>query len=150
MAFRVTMYRTDEHNRNTLYKEYLTKIPIEVIIQLTLIEKRDWLLFRDSGYNMFGEFIYRNLSRYPSLKGHIQRNNYRFEFIYEYITDHSQVLNTTYYHNDSKISKEQYLLFTSHKYYSEHWTIIDPVSPKAFIFFQCEYSGKPAPKDHLA
>ena len=139
MSCRVIMFRSDATATYTIRKEYTTQIPLEMITQLALIEKRDWPLFRDSTYNMFGEFIYRNLAHYPSLTGYISNGNYKFEFIYQYITDHSEILHTAYYQNDTPITEHQYLLYTYRKYYFERWIMVDPDSNKTLIFFECEH-----------
>jgi hypothetical protein len=133
------MFRTDAEDIYTMSKEYITQVPMELAVQLTLIEKRDWPLFRDSSYNMFGEFIYRNLYRYPQLKDHISKTNYKFEFIYEYLTDNSMLLHTTYYSGNQHISEAEYLLHTYRKYYFERWIIVDCDLDKTLIFFECEY-----------
>ncbi|WP_070000565.1 hypothetical protein [Cellulosilyticum sp. I15G10I2] len=139
MSYQVIMLRSDATGNLVIEKEYRTQIPMKVIAYLALIEKRDWILFRDSPHNMFGEFIYHNLSYYSELAPYISRNNCQFEFVYEYITDSSELLHTIYYHNDIEISREEYLLYTYRKYYVERWIMVDLASNKALVFFECEY-----------
>ena len=144
MSYIVIMSRSDKSASFRLQKEYITEIPTNVIMYLTHIEKRDWSLFRDSPYNMFGSFIYHNLSRYPELIPYINKQNCSFEFIYEYITDQAESVCTKYYYNDIVISEEEYLLHTQNTYYLERWTMTEPSSHKFFIFFECEYSSTSA------
>ena len=139
MSYKVIMFRSDNDNEYMFYNEYVTQIPMNVISQLALIEKRDWILFRDSPYHMFGEFIYRNLAHYPKLAAYINKNNYKFEFIYEYVSDHSELLHTTYYRHETPIDKDTYLVSTDHKDYLERWIMIDPGSCKALLFFECNF-----------
>lgn len=147
MSYKVIMFRSDATATYTIHKEYITQVPIEIIAQLALIEKRDWPLFRVSPYNMFGEFIYRNLSHYPELIGYISKSNFKFEFIYEYLTDHSELIHTTYYCDDIPITEYDYLLYTYRKYYFERWSMIDSECNKTLIFFKCEYMPVQSNKD---
>lgn len=141
------MSRSDNSDSFRLQKEYVTKIPIKVIMYLTHIEKCDWPLFRDSPYNMFGRFIYHNLHRYPELIPYINKQNCNFEFIYEYITDQAVPIHTKYYYNDLEISEEEYLLHTQNTYYLERWIMTEPFSHKFLIFFECKYNPTTSIKD---
>ena len=140
MSYKVIMSQSDESGTLKLQKEYITEIPLKVIMQLAHIEKRDWPLFRDSPYHMFGRFIYHHLSHYPELIPYITKHNCNFEFIYEYITDQTTSVYTKYYHNGLEISHEEYLLHTHNTYYFERWSMSALHSHVAFIFFECEYT----------
>jgi len=112
---------------------------METIHYLTYIEKRDWNLFRDSPHYMFGHFIYHNLNRYPKLKSSINKNNCHFEFIYEYLTDQSELVDTICYYNGLPITESDYKLYAYYKDYRETWVMIEPKSCKTLLFFEYEH-----------
>lgn len=143
MANKVIMFKSDFTDTYRMQKEYDSKIPIEIMMQLALIEKHDWPLFRESPYSMFGEFIYHNLSNYPKLKGYINKHNYKFEFNYELITDYSNPIHTSCFHHDTAITEDTFSLNMYRKNYLERWVMIDSISNKTLIFFdyKCEFNS---------
>ncbi len=134
-----------------IYKAiYKTTIPLTIIRELTLIEKRDWILFRDSPYPMFGHFIYHNLHRYPQLKNYITKESCHFEFIYEFITDQASLEAILCYAHGKRISLQNYKTSVHRKPYHERWLIVDAPTHHTLIFFDFDFlATSTSPNNYL-
>ncbi|PHV71929.1 hypothetical protein CS063_00155 [Sporanaerobium hydrogeniformans] len=123
-----------------LKKIYKTALPLAIVRELALIEKRDWVLFRDSSYSTFGHFIYHYLPHYPILKNYINKSNSNFEFIYEFITDQSYLDATLCYAHGQRISFKSYKKSVHKKAFHERWLMIDGVTQHTLIFFDYDFN----------
>ncbi len=139
MSYLVIMTRINQFGTLNVRKEYSCPIPLNIIKEIALIEKREWRKFCFAPYYGLGKFIATHLDTYQSLKPYISLKTKAFDFTYQYLCDCSVSIQSIYISNDVEISEAEYHHVYSKQYYFEQWSVLDLETNKTLIFFEYEH-----------
>ncbi len=144
MSYTLIMTRTNEEGSLLMKKVYACCIPPHIIKQMLFIEKTEWRNYYDLPYRGLSGFILHHLSEYPKLSSYITTQTPAFDFTYEFLTDSSKHLSTSYTYSTRPISEEEYRSYAHQQYYFERWILLEPPHLQYLVVFECEYIPCPS------